>query len=395
MFEKIKKRQKKRDELQLKNSIYFDHAATTPMEQEVIEQMTESLKENYENASSIHQRGKRNRVLIEQARQIMGESIGASSDEIIITSGGTESDNMALVKTAEEYSSQGKHIISTMIEHPAVLEPLNYLENKGFEVTYLQPNTEGLISVKQVKEAIRPDTILLSVIYGNNELGTIQPIQEIGEMIQTIDHKIIFHTDAVQAYGILDIDVNKLAVDLLSVSAHKMNGPKGIGFLYIRKGLNIPSLLLGGAQENQRRAGTENIPAILAFKKAIEINRENKEARYQYLQKYKKYFIESLEAEGIDYSINGSIKESMPHILSLSFPRVTSELLLIQLDLNGVAVSAGSACTAGSLEDSHVLMSVFGEDAEEVRHTIRFSFGITNQLEEIDQTIKLLKKFAN
>ncbi|HZK47908.1 MAG TPA: aminotransferase class V-fold PLP-dependent enzyme, partial [Atopostipes sp.] len=209
----------------MKNSIYFDHAATTPMEQEVIEQMTESLKENYENASSIHQRGKRNRVLIEQARQIMGESIGASSDEIIITSGGTESDNMALVKTAEEYSSQGKHIISTMIEHPAVLEPLNYLENKGFEVTYLQPNTEGLISVKQVKEAIRPDTILLSVIYGNNELGTIQPIQEIGEMIQTIDHKIIFHTDAVQAYGILDIDVNKLAVDLLSVSAHKMNGP--------------------------------------------------------------------------------------------------------------------------------------------------------------------------
>lgn len=395
MFEKIKKRQKKRDELQLKNSIYFDHAATTPMEQEVIEQMTESLKENYENASSIHQRGKRNRVLIEQARQIMGESIGASSDEIIITSGGTESDNMALVKTAEEYSSQGKHIISTMIEHPAVLEPLNYLEDKGFEVTYLQPNTEGLISVKQVKEAIRPDTILLSVIYGNNELGTIQPIQEIGEMIQTIDHKIIFHTDAVQAYGILDIDVNKLAVDLLSVSAHKMNGPKGIGFLYIRKGLNIPSLLLGGAQENQRRAGTENIPAILAFKKAIEINRENKEARYQYLQKYKKYFIESLEAEGIDYSINGSTKESMPHILSLSFPRVTSELLLIQLDLNGVAVSAGSACTAGSLEDSHVLMSVFGEDAEEVRHTIRFSFGITNQLEEIDQTIKLLKKFAN
>lgn len=379
----------------MENNIYFDHAATTPMDQEVIAQMIKALNENYGNASSIHQMGKKNRVLIEQARQTMGESIGASSDEIIITSGGTESDNMALIKTAEKYSNQGKHIISTTIEHPAVLEPLEYLKNKGFEITYLQPNTDGLISVKQVKEAIRPDTILLSVIYGNNELGTIQPIQEIGEMIQTFDHKIIFHTDAVQAYGILDIDVNKLAVDLLSVSAHKMNGPKGIGFLFIRKGLNIPSLLLGGAQENQRRAGTENIPAILAFKKAIEINQENKKARYQYLQKYKKYFIESLEAEGIDYSINGSIKESMPHILSLSFPRVTSELLLIQLDLNGVAVSAGSACTAGSLEDSHVLMSVFGEEAEEVKHTIRFSFGITNQLEEIDQTVKLLKKFTN
>lgn len=379
----------------MENNIYFDHAATTPMDPEVIAQMIKALNENYGNASSIHQMGKKNRVLIEQARQTMGESIGASSDEIIITSGGTESDNMALIKTAEKYSNQGKHIISTTIEHPAVLEPLEYLKNKGFEITYLQPNTDGLISVKQVKEAIRPDTILLSVIYGNNELGTIQPIQEIGEMIQTFDHKIIFHTDAVQAYGILDIDVNKLAVDLLSVSAHKMNGPKGIGFLFIRKGLNIPSLLLGGAQENQRRAGTENIPAILAFKKAIEINQENKKARYQYLQKYKKYFIESLEAEGIDYSINGSIKESMPHILSLSFPRVTSELLLIQLDLNGVAVSAGSACTAGSLEDSHVLMSVFGEEAEEVKHTIRFSFGITNQLEEIDQTVKLLKKFTN
>ncbi len=365
------------------------------MDQEVIAQMIKALKENYGNASSIHQMGKKNRVLIEQARQTMGKSIGASSDEIIITSGGTESDNMALIKTAEKYSSQGKHIISTTIEHPAVLEPLNYLKNKGFEITYLKPNQEGLINVNQVKEAIRPDTILISIIYGNNELGTIQPIQEIGEMIQKLDRKIIFHTDAVQAYGILDIDVDKLAVDLLSVSAHKMNGPKGIGFLYIRKGINIPSLLLGGAQENQRRAGTENIAAILAFEKAIEINQENKEARYQYLQKYKKNFIESLEAENIDYSINGSITESMPHILSLSFPKVASDLLLIQLDLNGIAVSAGSACTAGSLEDSHVLMSVFGEDAEEVKHTIRFSFGISNQIEEIDQTVKLLKKFTN
>lgn len=379
----------------LKPIIYFDHAATTPVDPEVIDVMTEALKENYGNPSSIHQLGKKSRILIEQARQQMAKSIHAKAEEILITSGGTESDNMALIKTAEKYSEQGKHIISTTIEHPAVLEPLKYLATKGFEITYLSPNKAGLITVEQVQAAIRPDTILISIIYGNNELGTIQPIQAIGEMINSEEHPIVFHTDAVQAYGVLDIDVETLHVDLLSVSAHKMNGPKGIGFLYIRSGIGLSGLLLGGSQENERRGGTENLPAILGFQKAIEKNLENKQAQYEQLEHLKKYFVQKLDESKIDYSINGTATEAMPQILSVCFPKILSEKLLILLDLNGVAVSAGSACTAGSLEDSHVLVSVFGAEAPQVKHTIRFSFGLTNTFEEIKQTIQLLEKFAS
>ncbi|MDN6731303.1 MAG: cysteine desulfurase, partial [Atopostipes suicloacalis] len=279
----------------MRDNIYLDHAATTPVNEEVVETMTKALKENYENPSSIHQLGKKNRVLIEQARAKMGRSIGADAEEIVVTSGGTESDNMAIIKTAEKYQDRGKHIISTTIEHPAVLNPLKYLAEKGFEITYLSPDRNGEIKIEQVKEAIRPDTILLSIMYVNNEIGSIQPIKEIGELVQKVNPQIIFHTDAVQAYGVLTFDVNDLHVDLLSVSAHKMNGPKGIGFLYIREGLKIPSLLLGGAQENERRAGTENLPAILAFEKAIEINQENKEKNFEHLEALKSYFIKSLK----------------------------------------------------------------------------------------------------
>ncbi|MDN6194933.1 MAG: cysteine desulfurase [Atopostipes suicloacalis] len=378
----------------MRDNIYLDHAATTPVNEEVVETMTKALKENYENPSSIHQLGKKNRVLIEQARAKMGRSIGADAEEIVVTSGGTESDNMAIIKTAEKYQDRGKHIISTTIEHPAVLNPLKYLAEKGFEITYLSPDRNGEIKIEQVKEAIRPDTILLSIMYVNNEIGSIQPIKEIGELVQKVNPQIIFHTDAVQAYGVLTFDVNDLHVDLLSVSAHKMNGPKGIGFLYIREGLKIPSLLLGGAQENERRAGTENLPAILAFEKAIEINQENKEKNFEHLEALKSYFIKSLKNTKLNYSINGLIKKTTPHILSISFNDIPSELLLIQLDLNGLAVSAGSACSAGSLEDSHVLQSIYGETAEEIKHTIRCSFGSSNSFEEIDQVMKLLKKYA-
>ena len=378
----------------MKDIIYLDHASTTPMNNEVIDVMTKALKENYGNASSIHQLGKENRVLIEKARTRMGESIGASSEEIIITSGGTESDNMALIKTAEAYADEGKHIITTTIEHAAVLESLKYLESKGFEVSYLSPDEKGQITLEQVQQAIRPDTIMISIIYANNELGSIQPIKEIGEYLEALGRKIYFHTDAVQAYGILRIDVDELKVDLLSVSAHKMNGPKGIGFLYVRQGVKIPSLILGGAQENRHRAGTENIPAILGFKKAIELNLAEKERRYKHLKELKSEFIEQLKEGTIDYSINGTIEKAMPHILSVSFPAIQSDMLLIQMDLNGVAVSAGSACSAGNLEASHVLTSIYGEDAVEVNHTIRFSFGSTNTLEEIDHVIYLLEKYA-
>ena len=376
------------------NTIYLDHAATTPMAPEVIEVMTTALTNNYGNASSIHTLGKKNRVLVDYARQTMAQSIGAHAREIIITSGGTEGDNMALLKTAEHYADKGNHIITTVIEHPAVLNPLRYLETKGFEVTYLPVNDKGQVTLEQVKDAIRPETILISMMHANNEVGTVMPIQAVGEYLESLDQEIAFHTDAVQAYGTVSLDVNDLRVDLLSVSAHKMNGPKGIGFLYVREGLNIPSLLLGGAQENEHRAGTENIPAILAFEKAIQLNIEKREKNYECLSNLKTSFIEGLNHLNIEYAINGDIEKSLPHILNVYFPSVRSDMLLIKMDLNGVAISAGSACSAGSIEPSHVLVAMYGEEAEEINHSVRFSFGLGNTEAEIEQVVELLAKFT-
>lgn len=376
------------------NTIYLDHAATTPMAPEVIEVMTTALTNNYGNASSIHTLGKKNRVLVDYARQTMAQSIGAHAREIIITSGGTEGDNMALLKTAEHYADKGNHIITTVIEHPAVLNPLRYLETKGFEVTYLPVNDKGQVTLEQVKDAIRPETILISMMHANNEVGTVMPIQAVGEYLESLDQEIAFHTDAVQAYGTVSLDVNELRVDLLSVSAHKMNGPKGIGFLYVREGLNIPSLLLGGAQENEHRAGTENIPAILAFEKAIQLNIEKREKNYECLSNLKTSFIEGLNHLDIEYVINGDVEKSLPHILNIHFPSVRSDMLLIKMDLNGVAISAGSACSAGSIEPSHVLVAMYGEEAEEINHSVRFSFGLGNTEAEIEQVVELLAKFT-
>ena len=376
------------------NTIYLDHAATTPMAPEVIEVMTTALTNNYGNASSIHTLGKKNRVLVDYARQTMAQSIGAHAREIIITSGGTEGDNMALLKTAEHYADKGNHIITTVIEHPAVLNPLRYLETKGFEVTYLPVNDKGQVTLEQVKDAIRPETILISMMHANNEVGTVMPIQAVGEYLESLDQEIAFHTDAVQAYGTVSLDVDELKVDLLSVSAHKMNGPKGIGFLYVREGLNIPSLLLGGAQENEHRAGTENIPAILAFEKAIQLNIEKREKNYECLSNLKTSFIEGLNHLNIEYAINGDVEKSLPHILNVYFPSVRSDMLLIKMDLNGVAISAGSACSAGSIEPSHVLVAMYGEEAEEINHSVRFSFGLGNTEAEIEQVVELLAKFT-
>ena len=375
----------------MKETIYLDHAATTPMAPEVIEVMTQALNENYGNASSIHQLGKKNRVLIDYARETMAKSIGANPREIIITSGGTESDNMALIKTAEYMAEKGNHIITTNVEHPAVLNPLKYLENHDFEVTYLPVDKKGRISLDQVKEAIRPDTILVSVMTGNNEVGTLMPVKEIGAYIDSLDQEIVYHTDAVQAYGLMPLDVDDLKVDLLSVSAHKMNGPKGIGFLYVRSGLNIPNFLLGGAQENERRAGTENIPAILAFEKAIELSFEKMEENVAHLKAIKERFIELLQESAIEFTLNGDIENSLPHVFSVNFPALRSDMLLIQMDLRGVAVSAGSACSAGTIEPSHVLVSMFGADANEIDHTVRFSFGLGNTLEQIEQVVSILE----
>lgn len=380
--------------IQVSKTIYLDHAATTPMAPEAIEVMTDALTKNYGNASSVHTLGKKNRVLVDYARQTFAASVGAEAHEIIITSGGTESDNMALIKTAEYYADKGNHIITTNIEHPAVLNPLRYLETKGFDVTYLPADKTGRISLKQVIEAIRPETILVSVMYANNEIGSVNPIREIGEYLDSLDQTIAFHTDAVQAFGTVDLDVNELKVDLLSASAHKMNGPKGIGLLYVREWLNIPSLLMGGAQENEHRAGTENIPAILAFEKAIQINAEHRSENFERLTALKGKFLSLLDEKEINYTQNGETDNSLPHILSLNFPAIRSDMLLIKMDLNGVAMSAGSACSAGSIEPSHVLVAMFGEDANEIEHTVRFSFGQGNTVEDIEHVVDLLEGFT-
>jgi cysteine desulfurase len=374
----------------MENRIYLDHAATSPMHPKAAKVMSDALLKTYGNASSIHQIGRESRGYLDEARATFAKSIHAKPAEIILTSGGTESDNMAIIKTAELFEDKGKHIITTNIEHQAIRQPLKYLEAKGFEVTYLPVDKDGLITAKQVEEALREETILVSVMFGNNEVGSLMPIEEIGKLL--VEKDILFHTDAVQAYGSQEIDVNQLHVDLLSVSGHKINGPKGIGFLYVREGVSLPSLILGGEQETKRRAGTENIPAVIGFEKAVSIMLDERKSRADYYTSLKKRVVNGLEAKGIDFKVNGKLEPALPHVLSLHLPKVSSEKLLIQLDLAGIALSAGSACTAGNIDPSHVLVAMFGEDAPEIAETIRLSFGLGNTVEEIDRAVDAIAK---
>lgn len=372
--------------------MYFDHAATSPMHPEVIQVMTQAMAEHYGNASSIHQIGRESKGILEEARVVFAKSIQAEPKEIIMTSGGTESDNTAIIGTAKALESRGKHIISTAIEHPAVREPLLALEKEGYEITFLPVNEEGFITTDQVKEALREDTSLVSIIYGNNEVGSIQPIKDIGQMLANQDKKIVFHTDAVQAYGTETIDVKTQHIDLLSVSSHKINGPKGIGFLYVNKDVSLPGMMLGGEQENKKRAGTENIPAIMGFQKAVELRQDHHEEIRQAYERLKQVTIETLKAKGITYKVNGSLENSLPHILSLHLPGVPAERLLIHLDLANVAVSIGSACSAGNVDPSHVLTALYGENHPAISETIRISFGLGNDEEGIHYLIDKIEK---
>lgn len=361
------------------NRIYLDHAATSPVHPEVVATFSEALGAVYGNPSSIHGTGRAARKALDDARKLLAESIHADDNEIIFTSGGTEADNFAIFGTAAKKS--GKHIITTVIEHHAVLHACEKLEREGYDVTYLPVGENGQVRAEDVKNALRDDTILVSVMLGNNEVGTIQPIAEIGELLKGTD--VTFHTDAVQAYGVLPIDVDSLNVDLLSVSAHKLNGPKGVGFLYQRKGTALTPLLYGGEQERKRRAGTENVPAITAFAKAVEISLSTMEERTAAYGQYKTIFKTALDQQSIDYKVNGS--NQMPHILNLSIPGIEIESFLVNLDLAGISASSGSACTAGSIDPSHVLVAMYGEQAIESRNSIRFSFGIGLTPEDIEQ----------
>jgi cysteine desulfurase len=374
--------------------IYLDHAATTPMHPRVIEKMMEVMNHNFGNPSSIHSFGREARHYIDLARETLAKSIGAKENEIVFTSGGTEADNMALFGVAESYQHKGKHIITTQVEHHAVLHACQRLEKMGYEITYLPVDKTGIVSINDLSEALRTDTILVSIMYGNNEVGSIQPIKEIGELLKP--HQALFHTDAVQAYGIEDIDVNELYVDLLSVSAHKINGPKGTGFLYVRDKVKLVPRAYGGEQERKRRAGTENVAAIVGFQTAVQIATEERLGNREKYQGFKKTFIDHLNKQNVDFSINGFLENSLPHVLNLSFPGTNVEAMLVNLDLAGIAVSSGSACTAGSIEPSHVLVAMFGKESDVLINSIRFSFGFTTTEDQIiktaDETARIVSR---
>lgn len=376
--------------------IYLDHAATSPIHPQVISRMVEVMESQFGNPSSIHSFGRETRHILDETREELAKSIHTKANNIILTSGGTEADNLAVIGYVEKNSQRGKHIITTQIEHHAILHSCQELEKRGFEVTYLPVNEEGYISIEDFRSALREDTILVTIMYGNNEVGTIQPIREIGELL--VDHQAAFHTDAVQAYGVVKLDVQDLKVDMLSVSAHKINGPKGVGFLYVREGISVAQRAFGGEQERKRRAGTENVPAIAGFREAVQIALSDIERKQKLYQEFKTILIKTLRNKEISFELNGSLDKSLSHVLNLSFPGTNVEAMLVNLDLAGVAVSSGSACTAGSIEPSHVLVAMFGKASERLTNSIRFSFGLNNTREQIElaaeETAKVVKRLT-
>jgi cysteine desulfurase len=376
-------------------NVYLDHAATSPVHPEVIEEMIPYLTEHFGNPSSIHQFGRRARKVLDDARTTIASSINAARNEIIFTSGGTESDNLAILGTASALMEKGKHVITTRVEHHAVLHTFHELEKRGFEVTYLSVDTNGRISLDELKASLREETILVSIMYCNNETGTTQDIKKIGSLLK--EKNIIFHTDAVQAYGLIPMDVEDLNVDLLSASGHKINSPKGTGFLYVKESVPFLPQCFGGEQERKRRAGTENVAGIAALNKAAALAMKERDERFEQYMNYRNTMKKIWDEENIHYLENGSNEYFLPHILNVSFPGVKTEVLLVNLDIAGIAASSGSACTAGSHEPSHVLAAMFGED-ERTKSSVRFSFGLGNELEDIEyaarETAKIVKRLA-
>ena len=374
-----------------KRFIYLDHAATTAARPEVVEVMLPYFTEKFGNPSSVYTFSQQNKAVITQCRDVIANSLNAKSNEIYFTAGGSESDNWALKATAEAYASKGKHIITTKIEHHAILHTAQYLEQRGFEVTYLDVDENGLVKLDQLKAAIRPDTILISVMFANNEIGTIEPIKEIGEIAH--EHGIIFHTDAVQAYGQVPIDVDEYHIDMLSASGHKLNGPKGIGFLYIRTGLKLRSFVHGGAQERSRRAGTENVTGIVGLAKAVEIAFATMEERTKKETAMRDHLIDRLLAE-IPYArLNGHRTKRLPNNVNISFQFIEGESMLIMLDMKGICASSGSACTSGSLDPSHVLLAI-GLPHEIAHGSLRMTLGEENTMEEMDYVADQIKEIV-
>ena len=369
--------------------IYLDNAATTKTAPEVVDAMLPYFSEYYGNASTIYSLGAESKKAMDHARQTIADSLGAKPEEIYFTAGGSESDNWALKATAEAYASKGKHIITTKIEHHAILHTCEYLEKRGFEITYLNVDRDGLISLDELKAAIRPDTILISVMFANNEIGTIEPIAEIGEIAK--EHGVLFHTDAVQAYAQVPIHVDEMHIDMLSASGHKINGPKGIGVMYIRKGVKILSFIHGGAQERKRRAGTLNVPGIVGIGKAAEIAKNTMAERSAKEISLRDHLIDRILTEIPYVRLNGDRHDRLPNNVNVCFRYIEGESMLILLDQAGVCASSGSACTSGSLDPSHVLLAI-GLPHEIAHGSLRLTLSEKNTVEEIDFVVDELKK---
>ena len=375
-----------------KKLIYMDNAATTPVKPEVLDAMLPYFTEKFGNPSSIYSISSENKKAITDAREVIAKTINTTPENIYFTAGGSESDNWALKATADAYASKGKHIITTKIEHHAVLHTCEYLEKRGFEITYLDVDENGLVKLDELTAAIRPDTILISVMFANNEIGTIEPIAEIGKIAH--EHGVLFHTDAVQAYTQVPIDVEAMNIDMMSTSGHKINGPKGIGFLYIRKGVKIKSFIHGGAQERHRRAGTENVTGIIGLAKAAEIATANMKERTAEEIKVRDHLIERIEKEIPYAKLNGDRVKRLPNNVNFSFQFVEGESMLILLDSKGICASSGSACTSGSLDPSHVLLAI-GLPHEIAHGSLRLTISDQITMEDADYVVDNLKEIVN
>ncbi len=372
----------------MKKIIYLDNAATTRTKPEVVEAMLPYFTEHYGNPSSVYDFSGPAKEAVSEARQLIADAIGAQAREIYFTGGGTEADNWAIKAAADAYKEKGNHIITSKIEHHAVLHTCEYLEKQGFEVTYLDVDENGVVKLEELKKAIRPETILISIMFANNEIGTIQPIGEIGKIAK--EHGILFHTDAVQAFGHLPIDVNDLSIDMMSASGHKINGPKGIGFLYIRTGVKIRSFIHGGAQERKRRAGTENVVGIVGFGKAVQLAMATMEERACHERELRDYLMERIMEE-IPYTrINGDRINRLPNNANFAFQFIEGESLLIMLDSKGICGSSGSACTSGSLDPSHVLLAI-GLPHEIAHGSLRLTMSEENTKEDMDFVVESIK----
>lgn len=372
--------------------VYLDYSATTPVKKEVLDEMIPYFSEQYGNPSSLYSIALESKEAREEARKQVANFIGADPREVFFTSSGTEADNWAVIETAEANSKKGKHVITTKIEHHALLHSVEYLEKKGFDITYLDVDKGGLVDPEVLKDAIRDDTVLISIMYANNEIGTVQPIKELAAIAK--DRGVIFHTDAVQALGNMPIDVKSLGVDLMSISAHKIYGPKGIGALYIRRGLNLPNLMHGGGQENKRRPGTENLTGIIGFGKAAEVSKNNLAEHIRKCTQLRDYFIKQVENKIEDIHINGDLQRRLPGNANITFKYIEGEALLLMLDMKGIYVSTGSACSSASLTPSHVLDAI-GVPVEDIHGSLRFTMGDFTTKEDIDYTVETLIEVVN